>query len=507
MSNTILANCSSSVNRVAVLENDRLVELGIEKPSDRGLMGNIFKGRVTNIVPGIQCAFVDIGMHKDLFLPLSDIHRDESTIVDPFEDDSPAAPILEDTLSEPAAETSTSISISELLKVGQEIVVQVVKEPIGSKGPRGTTYLTLPGRYVVLMPASHHLGISRRIEDPVEVARLQEIGLGIKPDGMGIIIRTVAQGRTAKELTDDIEFLLNLWDSIQKQQMTEPSPSLLHQESSLIMKVVRDIFSSKTGEFLIDSREEYERIISVYSFLPQELKSRIKFTDDPIFEQYGIEEEVHNALERKVPLPSGGTIVIEETEALVSIDVNTGSYIGKDNLEDTVFSTNIEAAKEVARQLRLRNLGGIIIIDFIDMNLKENRDKVYETLLEESKKDKTKYNIFPISELGILQMTRQRSGQSLSSYLLDKCVYCKGKGKISSRDYMTNKIYRELKKLCKSKHHSHVVLATCHPEVASILLEKDEYKFKQLEKETNTTIFIRGDSALHYEQYKFSRNN
>lgn len=489
MSSFLLANCTPSTNRVALVQGNRLTEIHVEHSSDRTLVGSIMKGRVSNIVPGMQCAFVDVGIQRDLFLPLSDINLGEPWKV--YED-------------EDGEDSPPPVAISDVLKVGQEILVQIIKEPIGTKGARGTTYLTLPGRYLVLMPTSSHIGISRRIEDPVEVARLHEIGLGIKPEHMGLIIRTVAIGQSRAELREDLEFLINLWDSIQRQEMLSPTPSLVHEESSLLLKVVRDLFNTSVDEFLIDDREEYQKVINYCKFFPDKLRRRINFTTDALFEKHSIEEEIHRAIQARVSLPSGGYIIIEETEALISIDVNTGSYIGSNDLEETVFNTNLEAAVEIARQLRLRNLGGIIIIDFIDMLILEHREKVYETLRNSCLGDKTKYNIRPISELGVLELTRQRIGKTLASQLLERCPYCKGRGRIHSRDYMCNKIFRELKKFCESRHHADLVHATCHPEVAAILLEQDEYNFKQLEKETGTRIFVRGDSSFHFENFQFS---
>ena len=489
MTNILLANCTPSTNRVALVQDKRLTEIHVEHSADRTLVGSIMKGRVSNIVPGMQCAFVDVGIQRDLFLPLSDINLGEPWKV--YED-------------EDSEEPSPSVSISDVLKVGQEILVQIIKEPIGTKGARGTTYLTLPGRYLVLMPTSSHIGISRRIEDPVEVARLHEIGLGIKPEHMGLIIRTVAIGHSQTELREDLEFLINLWDSIQRQEMLSPTPSLVHEESSLLLKVVRDLFNTSVDEFLIDNRDEYQKVINYCKFFPDTLKRRINFSNEALFEKHSIEEEVHRAIQARVSLPSGGYVIIEETEALVSIDVNTGSYIGSNDLEETVYNTNLEAATEIARQLRLRNLGGIIIIDFIDMLVLEHREKVFEALRKSCSGDKTKYNIRPISELGVLELTRQRIGKTLASQLLEKCPYCKGRGRIHSRDYMCNKIFRELKKFCESRHHADLVHATCHPEVASILLEHDDYNFKKLEKETGTRIFVRGDSSFHFENFQFS---
>ncbi len=495
MVSRLLANCSPAGHRVALMEDTRPVELHIEQSASEFRVGNIFKGRVTNIVPGMECAFVDIGGTRDLFLPMTDVNVGEPRLVDPDEDENGA----EDTQQKP------DLCISDVLKVGQEIMVQIVKEPISTKGPRGTTYLSLPGRYLVLMPTNTHLGISRRIEDPVDIARLQEIAMGIKPNQMGLIVRTVAAEQSREELLSDLDFLLNLWDSIQKRAMQSPTSSLVHEDSALLLKVVRDLFNPSIDEFLIDSKEEFEQVMSYCRFFPEHLRRRIHHFSGNVFKRFSVEEEIHKATSEKVSLPSGGSLVIQETEALVSIDVNTGSYTGTFELEDTVFNTNVEAAQEAARQMRLRNLGGILVIDFIDMTSTEHRETVQTVLEEACAKDKTRVRILPIDELGTLSMTRQRVGKALGALLLDRCPYCRGRGKVGSRDSMRNKIYRELKNLCSSKHHSEVVLATCHPEIASYLLERDEQKFKRLEEKTCTKIFIRADSSLHYEQFKFSQ--
>lgn len=504
----ILVSCTSSENRVAILEDNKLTRIFIERQSTRRLIGSILKGRVSNIIPGMQCAFVDIGTDRDLFLPLSDIQIDSPEDYYSNDEDQDFVDTEEDEhfqdISKLDPEVLSKISITDVLKNGQEITVQVVKEPIGNKGPRGTTFLTLPGRYLVLMPTSNHVGISRRIEDPIEVARLHEIGTLIKPNNMGFILRTEAEDKSKEQIEQDLLFLLNLWDSVQNEEICSPTPSLIHSESSLLLKVVRDHFNSTVDTFLVDSKEEYEKIMSVCKFLPQELKSVVQHTNEPIFAKYSIEEEIHKSIDKRAPFPSGGYAIIEETEALISIDVNTGSFLGTSNLEETVFQTNLEAAVEIARQLKLRNLGGIIIIDFIDMISVEHRQEVYQTLVDAVRHDKTKYNIQPISELGILQMTRQRIGRTLSYHLLETCPYCKGNGRITSKDYICNKIHSELRRLCKSRKNASVVLATCHPEVASILLERDQAKFKQLEEESNTSIFIRGDASFHYEKYRFS---
>lgn len=492
MTNTLVANCGPTGNRVAVMENGRLSELYIEQPAKEIQVGNIFKGRVTNVVPGMECAFVDIGGSKDLFLPLSDINQGDYEL-----DESPYEKAS--TRRNPSGE-----SIESILKPGDEILVQVSKEPMGSKGPRGTTYLTIPGRYLVLMPNTEHIGVSRRLQDPVDVARLQEIIMGIKPPGVGVIIRTVTLDRSREELEADLRFLCNLWESIQKQVKKSPTPSLVYEESSFLLKIVRDLFSLSTEKFIIDSTLEFEKVKNYCSFLPEDLQERIHCVNGNSFNQYGIEEEIVRAKSDRVGLPSGGYIIIQETEALVSIDVNTGSFTGGSELEGTVYRTNLEAAEEISRQLRLRNLGGIIVVDFIDMIDSSHRDDVMEAFSKCFEGDKTRIRILPISEFGTLQLTRQRIGPSLGSLLLNKCPYCKGKGKVSSRGYISNRIYQEIRSKCHSKGPSEAIMATCHPDVATMLLECDEGKFRQLEEETKTQIFIRGDSKLHYEQFVVS---
>lgn len=492
MKNLLIASCSPTGNRVAVMENDRLAELYIEQPARDIQVGNIYKGRVTNVVPGMECAFVDIGGSKDLFLPLSDINQGDLEMSDSSEE----SPTTRKSLS--------GLSIEDVLKPGEEILVQVSKEPMGTKGPRGTTYLTLPGRYLVLMPDTDHIGVSRRLNDPVDVARLQEIIMGIKPPGVGIIIRTVTLDRSREELEADLQFLSSLWTSIQKQAQKSPTPSLVYEDSSLLLKIVRDLFNAETESFLIDSKVEFDKVLNYCGFLPDNFRERIQHVSSNPFQDYGIEEEINRAKSDRVSLPSGGHLIIQETEALVSIDVNTGSFTGSTELESTVYRTNLEAADEIARQLRLRNLGGIIVVDFIDMIDLEHRNSVLERFTQCFEGDKTRVRILPISEFGTLQLTRQRIGPPLSSVLLNRCPYCRGKGRVSSRNYMSNRIYQEIRSKCLSKSHSENIMATCHPDVASMLLDRDEDKFKQLEEETNTQIFIRGDSKFHYEQFVIS---
>ncbi|MBT3784954.1 Rne/Rng family ribonuclease [bacterium] len=493
MSSLLIANCSPTGSRVALMEEGRLAELFIEQPARDIRVGNIYKGRVTNVVPGMECAFVDIGGSKDLFLPLSDINHE-----------TPEESVSELERSPSTRRSSSGVSIQELVKPGDEVLVQISKEPMGTKGPRGTTFLTLPGRYLVLMPETDHIGVSRRLSDPVDVARLQEIIMGIRPPGMGVIIRTVTLNRSKQELESDLKFLMNLWSSIQKQAKESPTPSMVYEVSSLLLKVVRDLLGPETENFLIDSKEEYERVLNYCKFLPEQLIERIQYAQGNPFQEYGVEQEIHRAKSERVSLPSGGYIIIQETEALVSIDVNTGSYTGNDELESTVYNTNLEAASEIARQLRLRNLGGIVVVDFIDMLEMEHRDAVSDKLSQGFQGDKTRIRILPISEFGTLQLTRQRIGPSLSSILFNRCPYCRGRGKVNSKEFMCSRIYREIRSQCLSRPSPQKVQATCHPTLASVLLERDEEKFKELEEETNTKIYIRGDSKFHYEQFVVS---
>ncbi len=485
----ILSNVTPTATRVAVLEDSKLVELYIERPKHVDLVGNIYKGRVSNIAPGMQAAFVDVGLEHDVFLPMGDINVHHLHMTDEGSDD-----ILGHV---------QELSIRDILSPGQEIDIQIVKEPIGTKGARGTTNLTIPGRYLVLMPTTEHVGVSRRIEDEEERERLKDLVEQIRPPGMGLIVRTVAQGKTMEEFRGDINYLQRRWEKVKSRSNNADVYTLLYQDSNLVQKIIRDIFSANIDEFVIDSKEEFEHIIDASSFLSSSLREKINHYqgETPIFEQYGIEGELEKALNRKVWLPSGGYLIIEETEALVSIDINTGRFLGYSNLEETVFKTNCEAVEQIARQIRLRNLAGIIVIDFIDMEDEEHRRIVVEKLKEAFKRDRIKTNILEITELGLVQMTRQRHRPSLSTKMKESCPYCGGTGRVLSREYMGSKLFREIQSACQSES-SQVLLVSAHPRVARLLLETHRKTLNDLEERFGKKIYVRGELGFHQEQFK-----
>ena len=485
----ILANVTPTATRVAVLEDSKLVELYIERPKHVDLVGNIYKGRVSNIAPGMQAAFVDVGLEHDVFLPMGDINVHHLHMTDEGSDD-----ILGHV---------QELSIRDILRPGQEIDIQIVKEPVGTKGARGTTNLTIPGRYLVLMPTTEHVGVSRRIEEEEERERLKAVVEEIRPEDMGLIVRTVAQGKSLEEFRGDINYLLRRWEKVELKSRNAEVYTLLYQDSNLVQKVIRDIFSATIDQFVIDSKEEYENILDASSFLSNSLRQKIHHYqgETPIFEQYGIEGELERALNRKVWLPSGGYLIIEETEALVSIDINTGRFLGYRNLEETVFKTNCEAVEQIARQIRLRNLAGIIVIDFIDMEDEEHRRIVVEELKHAFRRDRIKTNILELTELGLVQMTRQRHRPSLSTKMKESCPYCSGTGKVLSREFMGSKLFREIQKACQSES-SQVLLVSAHPRVARLLLETHRKTLNDLEERFGKKIYVRGELGFHQEQFK-----
>ena len=429
MGKRIVVNAGVTETRLAVQDGTQLVELYVERAGRRSIVGNIYKGVVTNVLPGMQAAFVDIGLQKDAFLYAGDYTADHgedprAVVPDADEeaadlDDAEGAPESEPRESEPDGEPEhrrdAAAPIEELLHKGQEVLVQVSKESLGTKGARITSFVSIPGRYIVYMPQSGHVGVSRRIRDDAERDRLRGIVKGLPPPPGGFIVRTVAEGKAAEELTADIQFLTRLWSQVQSRFESASAPSLLHAEMDLTFRVVRDLFSPDIEEFLVDTPAAFEKCLQFAESLVPQLASRVKLYEppQPIFESTGIEKEIDKALRRRVWPKSGGYIVIDHTEALVAIDVNTGKYVGKHDFDKTVLKINLEAAVEVIRQIRLRDLGGIIIIDFIDMEHAEHRDQVFMALMKALADDKARTNVLEISELGLVEMTRKRVRQGL----------------------------------------------------------------------------------------------
>ncbi len=517
MSAELIINSNPFETRVALVENGQVAELYVERSSDKGIAGNIYKGRVVRVLPGMQAAFVDIELDKAAFLYVSDIHRPMGDIEhlllascetegeEEKPDDGTEAVEREDEEVVDLRRSYSSIPIEDRLQEGQDILVQVAKEPIGSKGARITTHITLPGRHLVFMPTMDHVGVSRRIEDEVERKRLREIMCEIKPAYCGFIVRTAAEGAEKEKLHSEVDFLAKLWQSIQRRAENAPVPGMVYQELDITLRAVRDLFTKEVDRLVIDSETEYRRILNfTETFLPS-LRNSVELYEgeEPIFDAYGIEMEIQRALSKKIWLKSGGYIVIETTEALTAIDVNTGRYVGKRNLEETILKTNLEAVKEIAYQLRLRNIGGIIIIDFIDMEKEPNREKVWNALRDAMHKDKSKSNILHMSELGLIEMTRKRTKESIGQVLCEPCFYCDGEGYLKSKQTVCYEILRELERQ-RNEFFGRNLLVLAHPEVVAMFCDEERAPLERVEEKMHARIVVKADPNLHLEHYDIS---
>jgi ribonuclease G len=503
MANELVINTTSHETRIALIENGTITELYIERSRVRGIVGNIYKGRVIRVLPGMQAAFVDIGLEKAAFLYVADVFEaieDYETFMEgndkkngeQVEEGQPISPVH---------------PIEELLQEGQEILVQVSKEPIGTKGARITSHISLPGRHLVYMPTVDHVGVSRRIENESERERLKEIVERTKPNSGGFIVRTVSEGKSEDDLQADMQYLTKLWDEIVKRNETAHAPCLIHSDLDVTQKVVRDILTEDVDRIVVDSRPEHDKIVQFISTFMPKIKYSIELyeEEEPIFDNFGLEVEISRALGRKVWLKSGGYIIIEQTEALTAVDVNTGRYVGKHNLEDTILKTNLEAVKEIAYQLRLRNIGGIIIIDFIDMEKEVNRDKVFTALEEALKSDKSKTNILKMSELGLVEMTRKRVRESIGRMMCEPCPYCEGLGYVKSKTSVCHEIFRELRREMLDLRGTKVML-TVHPQVADLLYDEERRGLEDLEKRFKKRITVRAKPGFHQEQFEITIN-
>lgn len=513
----LIINASAFETRVALIEGGHVAEYYIERQRDRGIVGSIFKGRVLRVLPGMQSAFVDIGLERSAFLYGGDIQPPggpANELPDFFEDADKTAinATADEFVLQPNDSTNSTpqrpqrfFKIADLVKEGQEVLVQVAKDSIGSKGARITTYLSFPGRYVVLMPNINHIGISRRIVNEEERARLKNIVQQIRPDGMGIIVRTASEGVSNEKLTADIDFLLKLWETVKAKAAKASAPSLVHEDLNLVFRATRDLISRDLERIVIDNKDVYEDVVRFLNRFSVKLGAQVQFyqSDTAIFDAYGIELEVARALGSKVWLKSGGYLVIDRTEALTAIDVNTGRFVGGKSLGDTIVRTNIEAVKEIVLQLRLRNIGGIIILDFIDMDRQDDRDRVFNALVEELKKDKAKTSVLRISEMGLVQMTRKRTEESLSQKLCTPCPYCEGKGEVKSPATVAYDIIRELvREFSKIPNETFVLKA--HPKVIDRLCEEDAEFVQDIRSKFSKKIMLKTAPEFHLEQYELS---
>ena len=517
--NELVINITHHEKRVALLENAHLAEFHIELARERGIVGNIYKGRVARVLPGMQAAFVDIGLDRAAFLyvadvrdPVADLEFFENGVVQTNDEDAvPALPrdvndmlaVAEIAVSQESFSAGGDTPIEDLLREGQEIMVQVAKEPIGTKGARITSHISLPGRNLVLMPFMDHVGVSRRIDDESERNRLKEVVESLRTNNFGFIVRTAAEAKDRDALKGDVEFLTDLWQDVHKNNTTSRAPALLHSDLSITLRAIRDLFHGDIERVIIDSQDEYEKIKSFFGKHMPMMKCAVEFYEgtEPIFDFFGLEVEIARALQPKVWLKSGGYIIIEQTEALTAIDVNTGRFVGKHNLEDTILKTNLEAVKEICFQMRLRNQGGLIIIDFIDMEKEANREKVSHALQEQLNRDRAKTNILKISELGLVEMTRKRTRESISRVLSEPCPYCEGKGYVKSKTSICGEIFREIKKEARDGDRTSLILHV-HPDIADLLYEEERAGIEYLEKAFGAAITIRDNSTFHIEQFE-----
>jgi len=529
----IVVNVGVRETRIAVLEDSRLCELHIER--EERVVGNLYKARVENVLPGMDAAFVDIGLNRNAFLYVGDVlpnadqsasgNRDRLRTAhdvadepvddngdeDDGEEDEEATDESGATTKRPARGRSRirrsvlrQQKIGEVLKVGQEILVQVTKGAHGTKGARVSTRISLPGRYLVVMPEADNIGVSRKIEDTKERERLRKIGDRLFVPGFGLIIRTEAEDKTEEELQADRDFLLKLWKQIQDTYRRSRAPALVHQDLTLVYKTIRDVFGSDVNRLVIDDPVEYEKASNLLETVSPKMRGRIQlYTGDvPAFDHFNVESEIERSLKRKVWLRSGGYLIFDITEALTVIDVNTGKFVGGSNLSETIVRTNLDAAAEISRQLRLRDIGGIIVIDFIDMNNARDKQQVIRTLENALKKDRARTKISNITPLGLVEMTRKRTAETISDFLSEPCEYCSGRGIISSPETVSLAIEREIHRaVANGKKDRDALLVTCHPKVAEILIGPEGETIDRIEREVRRAIYVRASDAAHPEKY------
>ncbi len=502
MSTELLVNVAPFETRIARVENGRAEELYIERTRGKGLRGNMYVGKVQRVIPGIQAAFVDIGLERAGFLYAGDIPgaRFENEII---ADEDEAETKDNDETSLNVGYRQNIAPIGQLLREGQEILVQVSREPISSKGPRLTAMVSLAGRYLVHLPDLDHVGIARRLEDEDERTRLLDIAERIRSENCGVIIRTVAEGHSQQELEQDLRFLERLWQDIDERRQKTAPKTMIHTELNLYLKVMRDFVDDEVDKIYIDSKEAYENMKTFAQRFMPEVSDRLYYYPGsrPIFDVYGVEEEINRALKRKVDLKSGGSIVIDQAEALIAIDVNSGSSVSSRNLEETSFKTNLEAVHEVVHQLRLRNLGGIIVIDFIDMLDEENQIKVMEVLEEALTRDKTKTKAHPFTELGLVQLTRKRTRDSLGRMLQIECRHCDSTGLTKSMQTVCYQLFREVVAEARA-YPSEKLMVIAHPKLIDLLLGEENEMVTQLETFLGKEISFKHDETFSSDRYE-----
>jgi ribonuclease G len=513
----ILINVRPNETRVAYLENSILNDLKIERKTSPTLVGSIHRGKVIRVLPGMQAAFVDIGLDRAAFLYVGDVRGDmdtdgselfeteadrERTRDRDRDRDRETGVIVDEGGSAAAAVAVNKPRIQDMLNEGQSILVQVAKDPLGSKGARITTHISLPGRNVVFMPTLNHLGVSRRIEDLGERERLRKIITGIDAKG-GVIVRTAGEGATEAGLHADVEYLHRLWQEIQRGYEKRSKPGLVHSEPAVELRALRDLLNEDVERVVTDDEESFKRITAFISQFMPKFKNKVTLYSDPrpLFDQYEIDIEISRSMERKIWLKSGGYIVIDEAEALVVVDVNTGRYVGKKDFEDTILKTNLEAVREIAHQLRIRNCGGIIIIDFIDMEKESHREKILQSLREEVQKDRARTTVVSMSNLGLVEMTRKRIRPSLVKTLGEPCTYCDGRGYIKQKATVAHEIFRDLEREGHSAGSCSTTVVHCHTDVGDFIYEEETEMLEDVERRIGRNIVFKLEPSFHREQY------
>ena len=522
MSKEMIISSSAHETRVAILEDDLVAEVFIERERQRGVVGNVYKGRVSKVLPGMQSAFIDLGLERDGFLYVTDVVAtfEEFDRLDTDDDEAPGP--AGQAQAKPGhvghrggnggrreREKGPEPKIEELLKEGQEIIVQVAKEPLGTKGARLTSHATMPGRFLVFMPTVDHVGVSRKIDSREERSRLRGIVREFREQtgfSGGLIIRTAAAGRPKDDIVSDLSYFHRVWTEVRQKAESSRAPAVVYQEQSLVAKLLRDLLTDDYSAIRIDNELEHRRVLELIERIMPSLAPKVKLYEKkeyPIFEEYGVQAEIDRALRSKVWLKSGGSIVINQTEALVAIDVNTGRYVGKKTagrLEDTILKTNLEAVKEIVRQIRLRDLGGIIVLDFIDMEEKKNRQKVFQTVEQELRKDRAPSKALQVSDFGLVIVTRKRVKQSLERVLTEPCPYCSGTGVIKSSSTICYEILSEVKKIGGDLNGHRLVLRV-NPDIARALQEEERAVLKDLRQSIGKDVTIKADAHLHHEQF------
>jgi ribonuclease G len=496
MKKEILINSTEYEKRVAIIEDDRLMELQVERPDSDRMVGDIYKGIVRTVLPGMQAAFVDIGLPRAAYLHSSDIGKDYGRDYDSDDLDEEEAP------AEIIRKTRRQ-AIERVLKKNQTILVQVIKEPISTKGPRIATEISIPGRFMVLVPDDDHVRVSKRISNWAEKRRLKKILSPLRPEGFGLIIRTEAEGKQEKDFKADIKRLLKLWAKLKKKADNSPAPAMIHKEAEMIVSMIRDIFTDDVQRVLVDDKEDYKKVISYARQVAPDLKNRVELYkgEQPLFDLYNLEPEIEKMLDRKVWIKKGAYLIIEQTEAMITIDVNTGRYVGSKNQEDTIFQTNREAAREIARQIRLRDIGGLLIFDFIDMYNRENRRRLYDEFNNFLKHDRAKRAINPVTEFGLMEMTRERVRPSHLHALSELCPLCSGRGRVLSKDTMATKIERWFRRARADRTHRkfHLVI---NPLLAASMSDNGVNRIDRLMKTHKFQVNLVRDTTVPMEEYK-----